>query len=97
MVQTVRSMWVYSGQKILALEKPHVLRRIFFNIHVVTDPTQQHSLRVSFDDPLFISYYILDWSFRYFQAEGEDIFQGDVWLLNPSSVNLLVSLTEILR
>ena len=97
MVQTVRSIWVYTGQKILAFEKPHSLSRIFFSAQVISDPRVQHSMRMSFDDPLFVSYYVLDWPSRYFQAEGEDIFQGDVWMMNPSNISLLVSLTEILR
>jgi len=97
MVQTVQSVWVYTGQKRLVLEKPHTLNRIFFSVQVITDSTAQHSLRMSFGDPLFVSYYVLDWSARYFQAEGEDIFQGDVWVHNPSDSSLLISLTEILR
>ena len=97
MVQTVQSVWVYTGQKRLVLEKPHSLNRIFFRVQVITDPTAQHSLRMSFGDPSFVSYYVLDWSARYFQAEGEDIFQGDVWVHNPSDISLLISLTEILR
>ena len=97
MVQTVRSIRLNTGEKMLAIEKPHSLSRIFFSVQVVTDQTQHHSLRVSFDDPLFFSYYVLDWSSRYFQAEGKDIFQGDVWLFNPSNAYLLVSLTEILQ
>jgi len=97
MVQTVQSLWVYSGQTTRVFEKPSVLHRIFFRVQVLTDPATQHPLRLSFDDPLFISYYILDWSFRHFQAEGEDIFQGDVWVMNPTDINLLVSLTEILH
>ena len=97
MVQTVQSVWVYTGQKRLVLEKPHSLNRIFFRVQVITDPTAQHSLRMSFGDPMFVSYYVLDWSARYFQAEGEDIFQGDVWVHNPSDSSLLISLTEILR
>ena len=97
MVQTVQSVWVYTGQKRLVLEKPHSLNRIFFRVQVITDPTAQHSLRMSFGDPMFVSYYVLDWSARYFQAEGEDIFQGDVWILNPSDSSLLISLTEILH
>ena len=97
MVQTVRSIWVDTGQKMLALEKPRSLSRIFFSVQVMTDPTTHHSIRMSLGDPLFFSYYVLDWSFRYFRAEGEDIFQGDVWVMNPSNTNLQVSLTEILR
>jgi len=97
MVQTAQSIWVYTGQKKLVLEKPRILKRIFFSVQVVADPAVQYSVRLSFGDPLFVSYYVLDWSARYFQAEGEDIFQGDVWVFNPSDSSLLISFTEILH
>ena len=97
MVQTVQSVWVYTGQKRLVLEKPHTLNRIFFSVQVLTDPTAQHSLRMSFGDPTFVSYYVLDWSARYFQAEGEDIFQGGIWVKNEATISLWYAVSEILR
>ena len=52
---------------------------------------------MSFDDPLFRSYYALDGPVKYFEANGHDIFQGDVWLFNNSNINLIYTGTEILH
>ena len=96
MTQTINSQAVPAGQKKILFEKPHTLQRIFFSICVIRAPTEWYESKVSFDDPLFRSYYVLDGPSRYFEAKGEGIFQGDVWVWNVSNVNLLYSLSEIL-
>ena len=97
MVQTVRSVTILAGEKILMIEKPLALHRIFFSIQAFADQTTWLESKISFDDPLFGSFYVLDGSARYFQAKGEDIFQGDIWVYNTSNTNLLHSATEILH
>ena len=96
MVQTVRSITILAGEKKLFLEKPLALHRIFFCIQVLAPNDEWHETKVSFDDPQFHSFYVLDGSARYFEARGEDIFQGDIWVYNMSNTNLLHSATEIL-
>ena len=96
MVQTVRSITILAGEKILMIEKPTALHRIFFSIQAFADQTAWFESKISFDDPQFRSFYVLDGSARYFQANGEDIFQGNIWVLNTSNTNLLHSATEIL-
>ena len=96
MVQTVRSVTILAGEKRLMIEKPIALHRVFFSIQVFADPTAWLESKISFDDPLFNSFYALDGSARYFEAKGEDIFQGDIWVYNASNTNLLHSATEIL-
>ena len=97
MVQTVRSITILAGEKIIMLEKPLALHRIFFSIQAFADQTAWLESKISFDDPQFRSFYVLDGSARYFEAKGDDIFQGDVWVYNTSNTNLLHSATEILR
>ena len=97
MVQTIHSITVLAGEKKVMIEKPQALRRIFFSVQVFADLTAWYEVKMSFDDPQFNSFYVLDGSARYFQAEGEDIFQGNVWVFNVSSVNLLHTTTEILH
>ena len=96
MVQTVHSTMVSSGMKKKMIEKPSVLRRIFFSVQAFADQTAWFRTKLSFDDPQFLSYYVLDGPMRYFEARGEGIFQGDVWIFNTSTTNLLYSSTEIL-
>ena len=97
MVQTVRSVTILGGEKRLMIEKPITLHRVFFSIQVFADPTAWLESKISFDDPLFISFYALDGPARYFEARGDDIFQGNIWVYNISNTNLLYSATEILH
>ena len=96
MVQTVNSVTILSGGKKLLLEKPRFLRRIFFSIRALADQSTWYQSRISFDDPLFHSYYVIDGPAKYFKAKGEGIFQGDVWVFNASDQNLQYISTEIL-
>ena len=97
MVQTVRTSMVPMGQKKIIIEKPQVLNRIFFSVLVITYATTWHDVRMSFDDPLFSSFYSLTGMKKYFEAEGVDIFQGNVWIFNLSDKDLYISATEILH
>ena len=97
MVQTLRSINVLAGEKKIIIEKPQVLHRVFFSIQAFADQTAWYESKISFDDPQFCSFYALDGPARYFEAKGEDIFQGDIWVFNGSSIILLYSATEILR
>ena len=97
MVQTVHSTTILAGEKKVMIEKPQALHRIFFSVQAFADQTAWYELKMSFDDPQFRSFFVLDGSARYFQAEGEDIFQGNIWLYNVSDTHLLCSATEILH
>ena len=96
MVQSVWSQTVYSGWKVILFEKPQVLRRISYDIKVLVDPTAWRRSLLSFDDPTFSSYYILDGPVQHFEAKGEGIFQGAIWAHNVSVVDLLFVMTETL-
>ena len=96
MVQTVYSVTISAGEKRIMIRKPRVLRRIFFSICALADQTVWYKSMLSFDDPLFRSFYVLNGPAKYFEAKGEGIFQGDVWILNASDQNLEYTATEIL-
>ena len=96
MVQTVMSKTLPAGEKKLLIEKPLALHRIFFSVRALADQSAWYQSRMSFDDPLFRSYYVLDGPGKYFEAKGEGIFQGNVWVLNASDQNLQYTSTEIL-
>ena len=96
MVQTVKSLKVYTGWKLVLLEKPRASNRIFFSIKVLADPTSEYKAWISFDDPTFVSHYILAGQIQQFEARGEGIFQGAVWVSNVSLVDLVFVMTEIL-
>ena len=96
MVQTVVSRTILGGGKIILLEKPLVLCRIFFSIRALADQSTWYQSKVSFGDPSFSSFYVLNGPGKYFEARGEGIFQGDVCVFNASDHDLQYVSTEIL-
>ena len=96
MVQTIRSITILAGEKKILIEKPHVLLRIFFSVRAFAEQSAWYESKISFDDPNFHYFYVIDGPAKYFEARGEGIFQGDVWVYNASNTNLLYSVTEIL-
>jgi len=96
MVQTVKSLRLSIGQQKIFLERPRALSRIFFKIAAILPQTVNYESRISFDDPLFLEYFTLLGTNTYLEAEGDGIFQGDIFVLNKSTVNILYSVTEIL-
>ena len=97
MVQTVCSISVLAGGKKIILEKPNKLRRIFFAIRTIADQAPVCTSYLSFDDPLFRTYFTFSGPMKYFVAEGPDIHQGDVWVYNASGGDLDYTATEILH
>ena len=97
MVQTVASYKILAGGKKIVFEKPHTLHRIFFFIEKISEQTSWHATEISFDDPNFLSYFLLSGSVNSFQAEGADICQGNIWVYNVSDMDFWYSTTEILH
>ena len=96
MVQTIHSITILAREKKILIEKPRVSTRIFFSVRAFADQTTWYETKISFDDPNFRSFYVIDGPAKYFEARGEGIFQGNVWVYNVSNINLLYSTTEIL-
>ena len=97
MVQTVRTVRLISGEKIIVFEKPHVLRRVFFSIRQISGNNNWAPSAISLGDPQFLSYYEITAVSNYFQAKGKDIFQGDIWLRNDAAEFQYYASTEILH
>ena len=96
MAQKVMSKTISAGQKTILFEEPRVLYRIFFSIRALADQTTWYKSIVSFGDPLFRSFYVLNGPAKYFEARGEGIFQGNIWVYNVSNQDLEYTATEIL-
>ena len=97
MVQTVCTHRILAGKKRIVIEKPRSLNRIFFSIMTILSTSSGYDIRVSFDDPLFHSYYSLRGATKHFEAEGKDIFQGNIWAYNVSDMDFWYTITEILH
>jgi len=96
MAQVVYSVTILAGHRMILVEKPKVSTRIFMSIRALADDTLWAMSKISFDDPYFYSYYILDGPAKYFEIKGEGIFQGDIWVRNASNQNLIYTVSEIL-
>ena len=97
MVQTVKSLRLPPDQRRVFFEKPHALSRIFVGVTALLPPTSGYLSRISFDgSPAPGDYYTLIGSAPHFEAKGEGIFQGDIWVLNQSPISILYTFTEIL-
>ena len=96
MVQTVNSVILSPGHQKIFCEKPLALRRIFFKISALLPLTANYGSRISFDDPLFYTSYLLIGPVLSFEAKGKGIFQGNVWVHNESTISITYSTTEIL-
>jgi len=96
MVQIVQTIILHAGQQKIFFERPHVLRRIFASIQVLAPPEAWAESRISFGDPMFYSYYTLAGSSKYFEAKGEGIFQGDMWVFNNATGDLPYTIIETL-
>jgi len=96
MAQTIASMLILNGQQTIFFKKPHVLRRIFCSIAVLAADSVWQESMISFGDPLFSSFYALNGQHKLFEAKGEGLFQGDVWVRNNSGATLYYTGTEIL-
>ena len=96
MVQTIKSEIISAGHKKIIFEKPLALRRIFISIKAIASVDVWCESRISFDDPMFYSYYTLAGRVKDFEIKGKGIFQGDVWVRNTATVDVLYTMTEIL-
>jgi len=96
MAQTLRTITLSAGDKTILVAKPLVLCRIFVSVRALADEDKWYQSRLSFDDPSFASFYVLNGPGKYFEAKGEGIFQGNIWGQNTSAVSLQYTMTEIL-
>jgi len=96
MAQTVISITIPAGQQRVLIEKPRSLYRIFFSIRAIAPDTSWYQSKISLGDPLFRTFYVIDGPAKYFEARGEGIFQGDVWVRNTSTTSLFYTASEIL-
>ena len=96
MVQTVKSLMLVTGGTTIVFEKPLVLRRIYVKIVSVLPRSETYKSHISFDDPFFHSYFIITEERPDFEAKGDGIFQGNIWIRNPSLISVYYTATEIL-
>ena len=96
MSQNVISTTIPSNKQLLLFEKPSVLRRIFFGITAMLNESVWRQSRVSFDGPMFYTFYVIDGPAKHFELKGDGIPQGDIWVRNSSDIDIYYTATETL-
>jgi len=100
-LETYNLMWVHETIRAMHYpqsyqEQEQAMYRIFFSVRAIAPDTSWYQSKISLGDPMFRTYYVIDGPAKYFEAAGEGIFQGRVWVRNESATNLLYTATEIL-
>ena len=96
MAQNAISTTIPAGKQIILFEKPSVLRRIFFGITALLNDSVWRQSRVSFDGPMFYTFYVIDGPAKHFELKGDGIPQGDIWVRNASDIDIYYTATETL-
>jgi len=96
MVQSVIYTSLPPGQQKIFFEKPCVLHRIYFKIVALLPQTAGYPSKISFGDPMFYSYFVLNGMNTYLESRGEGIFQGNIWVRNQSNSLVGYTATETL-
>ena len=78
-------------------EAPRVMRRVFLGIYIVAWADTTLAAHISFDDPHFVNYLVINSIKKGYEFECADIPQGIVFIKKTSDVVGSISAIEILR
>jgi len=84
-------------QAVTVFEAPHVMRRIFLGIYLVAQADTSFTAHISFDDPHFVNYLVINSIKKGYEFECVDIPQGIVFLQKQSDTTGSISAIEILK
>ena len=96
MSQNTISITIPANKQIILFEKPCVLRRIFLGITAMLNDSVWRQSRISFDGPMFYTFYVIDGPAKHFELKGDGIPQGDIWVRNSSDIDIYYTATETL-
>ena len=78
-------------------EAPRVMRRVFLGIYIVAWADTTYTAHISFDDPHFVNYLVINSLKKGYEFECADIPQGIVFIQKKSDVVGSISAIEILK
>ena len=78
-------------------EAPRVMRRVFLGIYIVAWADTTYTAHISFDDPHFVNYLVINSIKKGYEFECADIPQGIVFIQKQSAVVGSISAIEILK
>ena len=76
---------------------PRVMRRIFLGLYIVAWGDTTFTAHISFDDPHFVNYLVINSIKKGYEFECADIPQGIVFIQKQSDVVGSISAIEILK
>ena len=96
MAQNFRSIYFSNNNVVTLFEAPTTLMRVFLGIYIVAGGTT-FGAHISFDDPKFVNFIVLNNLKSGYEFECADIPQGIVFIQKQDGVNGSISAIEILK
>jgi len=91
-----RTVGLWDNISILVFEAPRVMRRVFLGIYIVAGDTS-FGAHISFDDPKYVNFIVLNNLKQGYEFECADIPQGNVLVKKQSDAIGSISAIEILK
>jgi len=92
-----KTVYIENNIKVALFKAPHVMRRVFLGIYIVAWADTTFTVHISFDDPRFVNYLVINGVKKGYEFECADIPQGIVFIKKTSDVVGSVSAIEILK
>ena len=92
-----KTIYLEDNSSLYIFEAPRVMRRIFLGIYIVAWADTTFTVHISFDDPCFVNYLVINGVKKGYEFECADIPQGIVFIKKTSDVVGSVSAIEILK
>jgi len=92
-----KTVYLENSSAFYIFKAPRVMRRVFLGIYIVAWADTTFTAHISFDDPQFVDYLVVNSIKKGYEFECADIPQGTVFIKKTSDVVGSVSAIEILR
>ena len=92
-----KTIYIENNIKVALFKAPHVMRRIFLGVYIVAWADTTFTAHISFDDPHFVNYLVINGVKKGYEFECADIPQGIVFIKKMSDAVGSISAIEILR
>ena len=92
-----KTVYIGDNSSFSVFEAPRVMRRIFLGIYLVARGNMAFTAHISFDDPKYVNFIVLNNLKRGYEFECADIPQGIVFIQKQGDANGSISAIEILK
>ena len=92
-----KTIYLEDNSSLYIFEAPRVMRRVFLGVYIVAWADTSFTAHISFDDPHFVNYLVINSIKKGYEFECADIPQGIVFIQKQSDVVGSISAIEILK